>query len=169
MKKLILTLILLSLAAQAFAQEPKTARQRETFKDKLIGYFVKTFAKTYVATHNLEKFKEKNIKKLQKMDEVKFQRVYSKIYQETMMDLPQNLKELWGVEENMTREKAIARLDSFKTKKQIYKIINSVPNTMIAQHFKKHKEDFKEAMQSREGPGVDGAVDQLLADPSGAS
>ena len=169
MKKLVLTLIFLSLAVHAFAQEPKPAHQRETLKEKLIGIFVKTFAKSYVATHNLEKFKEKNIKKLRKMDEVKFQRVYGKIYKEMMADLPQPLKDMWGVSENMTREKAIARLNAFTTKKQIYKIINSVPNTMIAQHFKKHKEDFKETMKSKNGSGVDGTVDQLLVDPTGSS
>jgi hypothetical protein len=162
MKKFILTIMCLSLTLNALAKEEAPSQQRETLKEKVIGKFVKTFAKTYVATHNLEKFKEKNAKKLLKMDEAKFQRVYSKIYKEMMVDLPQQLKDMWGVEENMTREKAIARLNSFKTKKQIYKIINSVPNKMIAQHFDKHKDEFKKTMK-KDGSGVDGAVDELLS------
>ena len=163
MKKLLLTLIILSLTVNAFAKEQVTKRPRETFKEKFVGTFVKTFAKSYVATQNLEKFKEKNIKKLLKMDEAKFQRVYSKIYQEMMVDLPQSLKNMWGVE-NLTRAKAIERLKSFKTKGEFYKIINSIPNKMIAQHFKKHKNEFKKTMK-KNGSGVDGAVDELLEDP----
>ncbi len=168
MKRIILTILRLSLAVNVFSATDKPVQRRETLKEKFIGTFVKTFAKSYVATHNLEKFKEKNIKKILKMDEAKFQRVYSKIYKEMMIDLPQQLKDMWGVEKNMTREKAIARLNSFTNKKQIYKMINSIPNKMIAQHFKKHKDEFNKTMK-KEGSGVDGAVDQLLSDPGESS
>lgn len=168
MKKLILTLIFICLAVNGFAKEQAPANQRATLKEKLIGTFVKTFAKSYVATHNLEKFKEKNIKKLLKMDEAKFQRVYKKIYREMIVDLPQHLKDMYGVTEDMTREKAIARINEFKTKKQIYKMINAVPNKMIAQHLKNHKKDFEKAMDKK-GSGVDGAIDQLMEDPAASS
>ncbi len=164
MKKFILTLIFLSLTVHSFAKEPTPVPRRETLKEKFIGTLVKTFAKSYVATQNLEKFKEKNIKKLLKMDEAKFQRVYSKVYKEMMVDLPQSLKDMWGVCEDMTRAKAIARLNSFTSKKEIYKIINSIPNKMIAEHFKKYKDEFKKTMK-KNGSGVDGAVDELLVDP----
>ena len=165
MRKLILTLIFLSLTVNGFAKEQGLAKQRETLKEKFVGTFVKTFAKSYVATHNLDKFKEKNIKKLLKMDEAKFQRVYTKIYKEMMVDLPQSLKDAYGVSENMTREKAIARIKEFASKKQIYTMINAVPNKMIAQHFKKHKQEFNKTMK-KSGSGVDGAMDQLLEDSS---
>lgn len=167
MRKVILTLLFLSLAANGFAKEAVAVKHRETLKEKLIGNFVKTFAKTYVATHNLEKFKEKNIKKLRKMDEAKFQRVYNRIYKEMMADLPQSLKDMWGVSQEMTREKAIERIKSFTNKKQIYKMINAIPNKMIAQHFKKHKNEFKKTMKKE--TGVDGIVDQLLTDPAPAT
>ena len=101
------------------------------------------------------------------MDEAKFQRVYKKIYKEMIVDLPQHLKDMYGVSEDMTREKAIARINSFTNKKQIYKMINSVPNKMIAQHFKNHKSDFKKAMNGNSG--ADKVVDQLLADPAVSS
>ena len=167
MKKVILTLMFLSLAATGFAKEAVEAKQRETLKEKFVGTFVKTFAKTYVATHNLEKFKEKNIRKLRKMDDAKFQRVYKKIYQEMIVDLPQSLKDMWGASEEMTREKAIERVKSFTSKKEIYKMINAIPNKMIARHYKKHKKEFKRAMKSK--PDADGVVDQLLADPAETS
>ena len=150
------------------ASSNASPHQRETLKEKFIGSFVKTFAKSYVATHNLEKFKQKNIKKVLKMDEAKFQRVYGKIYREMIVDVPQSLKDMWGVSEDMTREKAIARLNSFTNKKQIYKIINSVPNKMIALHFKKYKKDFNKTMKAS-GSGVDGTVDELLTDPGVSS
>lgn len=164
MRKLIVTIIILCVAVNAFAGDKKPARERETLKEKFVGMFVKTFAKSYVATHNLEKFKEKNIKKILKMDEAKFQRVYTRIYKEMIKDLPQHLKDMYGVEEKMTRQKAIARINAFKTKKEIYKMINAVPNKMIARHFVKHKDEFKKTMNDNKG--VDGMVDQLLADPA---
>lgn len=167
MKKLVLTLIFVCLAVNGFAEEPVPANQRATLKEKLIGTFVKTFAKSYVATHNLEKFKEKNIKKLLKMDEAKFQRVYKKLYNEMIADLPQHLKDMYGVTENMTREKAIARINEFKSKKQIYKMINAVPNKMIAKHFKTHRKEFQKSMKN--DAGVDGAIDRMLADPGVSS
>ena len=167
MKKVILTLLFLSLAVNGFAKDAAVAKQRETLKEKFIGTFVKTFAKSYVATHNLEKFKEKNIKKLRKMDEAKFQRVYKKIYQEMIVDLPQPLKDMWGVSQEMTRDKAIERIKAFTNKKEIYTMINAIPNKMIAQHFKNHKQEFKRAMKSKSN--ADGLVDQLLADPAEAS
>ncbi len=168
MRKLIVTILLLSVAVNAFAKDAAAPKYRETLKEKFIGTFVKTFAKTYIATHNLEKFKEKNIRKLLKMDEAKFQRVYKKIYKEMMVDLPQHLKDAYGVTEHMTREKAIERVKMFTTKKQIYKMINAIPNHMIARHFKNHKNEFKKTMK-KNGTGVDGMVDQLLADPAPAA
>lgn len=152
-----MTLLLLSLPATSFAGE------LETLREKLIGSTVKTFAKTYIATTNLKKFKEKNIKKLNKMDEQKFQRVYNKIYQEMMKDLPQSLKDSWGVEEQMTRAKAIERINSFKNKRQIYRLINAIPNPMIARHYQKHREEFKKNMKEKK---VDQVVDDVLADPA---
>ncbi len=127
---------------------------------------VKTFAKTYVATTNLQKFKEKNIKKILKMDEAKFQRVYGKIYREMIVDLPQALKDSYGVTEKMTKEKAIAQINSFTSKKQIYNMINAIPNKMIAQHFKKHKAEFNKTLK---GKKADGLVDQLLEDPAASN
>ena len=168
MKKIVLTLMFLSLACNSFASPPihngKPAVSNETLKEKLIGSFVKTFAKTYVASNNLQKFKEKNIRKIMKMDEAKFQRVYGKIYQEMIADLPANLKRDYGVEPVMTREMAVARINSFTTKKRIYQMINAIPNKMIAQHFKKHKDEFKKGMEGNHS--ADKMIDQLLEDPA---
>lgn len=161
MKKAVLALIFLSFAANCFAAE----RERETLREKCVGFFVKTFAKTYVATTSLKKFKEKNIKKIKKMDEAKFQRVYAKIYKEIMVDLPQELKDKYGVTEDMTRDKAIARINSFNNKKKIYRLINAVPNKMIARHFVKHKDEFNKTMKKRK-QSPDQLIDQLLEDPA---
>ncbi len=176
MRKLLLMIALLCFATNGWAQEQGSVnaaaaalqapvKHRETLKEKLIGTFVKTFAKTYIASHNLEKFKQKNIKKVLKMDEAKFQRVYKKIYKEMIIDLPEHLKDMYGVTEYMTRDKAVERINAFKTKRDIYRMINALPNKMIAQHFKKHKKEFNQTMK-KNGSGVDGMVDQLLADPA---
>lgn len=160
MKKTLLTLLILAVTVNGFAAEED---RLETLREKLVGSMVKTFAKTYVATTNLNKFKEKNIKKLQKMDEAKFQRVYDRIYQEIMVDLPQHLKERYGISERMTRERAIAQINTFTNKKQIYRLINSIPNRMIAKHFVKHKDEFDKTM--KKGKKIEDQIDQLLEDP----
>ncbi len=74
MKKLVLTLFFLTAATNVFATQETPKHRPDTIGEKLVGSFVKTFAKTYIATHNLEKFKAKNIKKINKMDEAKLQR-----------------------------------------------------------------------------------------------
>jgi len=175
MKKVVLTILFLLLAANSFASPPvmnvhnraNVNSKNETFKERLIGSFVKTFARTYVATNNLKNFKEKNIKKLQKMDEAKFQRVYKKIYQEIMVDLPEHLKQKYGITAEMTRERAIAHINSFRDKEMIYSMINAIPNKMIAQHFKNHKDEFKKGMKGN--PSAEGMIDQLLEDPAPSS
>ncbi len=166
MKTTALTLLFLFICVSSFAHSAQPPKPRETLKDKLIGSMVKTFAKTYVATTNLQKFKEKNIKKIKKMDEAKFQRVYGKIYREMIVDLPQALKDTYGVTEKMTKERAIAQINSFTSKKQIYNMINAIPNKMIAQHFKKHKDEFKKTMK---GKKADGLIDQMLEDPAASN
>jgi predicted component of type VI protein secretion system len=170
MKKIALALLIVFLAGNSFASPPlplqakSRGNSNDTVKERLIGSFVKTFAKTYVATNDLQKFKEKNIKKILKMDEAKFQRVYGKIYQEMIADLPENLKKEYGIEPVMTREMAIARINSFTSKKKIYQMINAIPNKMIAQHFKKHKDEFKKGMEGNHS--ADKMIDQLLEDPA---
>lgn len=165
MKILITFIITFLIATNVLAKEQGTVvYKRETLREKIIGSFVKTFAKTYVATHNLDKFKEKNIRKIRKMDEAKFQRAYRRIYEEMVKDLPQHLKDMYGITKEMTREKAIARINMFRNKSQIYQMINAIPNKMIALHFKKHRQEFNKTMKES-GTGVDGMVDQLLTDP----
>ncbi len=164
MKTTIFFLLFVALSTASFANG-HPLKSRDTLKDKLIGSMVKSFAKTYVATTNLQKFKEKNIKKILKMDEAKFQRVYGKIYREMIVDLPQELKDSYGISEKMTKQQAIAQINSFTSKKQIYRMINAIPNKMIAQHFAKHKGEFKKTIK---GKNADGLVDQLLEDPAGS-
>ncbi len=157
MKKVIFTLIFLAFTTNCFAQD------RETLKEKFIGIMVKTFAKTYIATTNLKKFNEKNIRKIKKMDEQKFQRVYAKIYREMIIDLPEPVRETYGATEHMTREKAIAQINTFKNKKRIYKLINAIPNKLIAKQFVQHREEIQKTMKDN---NVDRAIDHMLADPT---
>ena len=166
MRRIVLAFIFIGLCVNSFAQDAAELKKRETLKEKLIGSLVKTFAKSYVATNNLKKFKEKNIKKIMKMDEVKFQRVYGKIYREMIVDLPESLKQSYGISEQMTRAKAVAQINAFKTKKRIYQMINAIPNKMIAQHLRNHKDEFDKTMK---GHTVDGLLDQLLQDPAASN
>lgn len=163
MKKFILALIFLSFSLNCLAAQEAEGQRLESLREKLVGSMVKTFAKTYVATNNLQKFKEKNIKKILKMDEAKFQRVYGKIYNEMIKDLPQSIKDEYGIKEHMTREMAIAQINAFTSKQQVYKMINAIPNRMIALHYAKHRNEFNKSIKNK---NVDGIVDNMLVDPA---
>ena len=72
-EKALLIFLFLSVAVNGFASPPlpihakAKANSDGTVRERLIGSFFKTFAKTYVAINDLQKFKEKNIKKILKM------------------------------------------------------------------------------------------------------
>ncbi len=108
----------------------------ESFSDKIIGSTFKIMAKTFVKTVNMDKLKSVNIAKLQKMSDDKFAKKNLKVYEFTK-DLPLDLKEKYCVSDHMTRQQAIDNINSLD-KKEVYALINKIPNTLIATKFRQY-------------------------------
>ena len=108
-----------------------------TFEDQLIASTFKTLAKTFTMAIDLDSMKQKNMVKLTLMDDEKFKKKYRKIYP-FIKDLTEDIRKQYGIEENMSKNQAIKNLSTLD-KKSVYKLIDSVPTTVIVNIFKKNK------------------------------
>lgn len=118
----------------------------EDFSDKVIGSTFKLLAKSFVAVVNIAELKKYNIKKINKMDDEKFRKHYGNAYP-IIKDLPEWIKTQYGVTENMSREQAIQNTASLN-KKDIYKILDAIPNRFIADKFRIYLRDSKEEIEN---------------------
>jgi len=128
MKKFIIILLLGVASSACFAQEDVG------LQDKIIASTFKTLARTFVAAVDIEKLKEVNAAKINKMDEEKFDKRYAAAYK-IIKDLPPDVKTHYGVFEVMTKKWAIANM-RLLDKKRIYALIDEVPDKIIAGQFK---------------------------------
>ncbi len=147
MKKLkfIVATLILWLVAGLYFQGNVFAQQKVSLEDKIIGSTFKSLAKAYVATANIEKLKKENIENINNMDEEKFKRRYAKVY-DAVKDLPADIKKEYKISENKTKEQAIKDIQSLD-KKQIYKTLDAVPDTIIANNFKQYLNEKKQELQ----------------------
>ncbi len=104
--------------------------------DKIIASTFKTLSKAFVLASNIGVLKKNGIKKVQKMSDSKFDKRYQAVYP-FIKDLPDEIKQKYGVTEHMTRKQAIANLESLN-KMVMFGLIDSVPDLLIATHFKNY-------------------------------
>ena len=102
-------------------------------KELFIGQAVKLFAKGYIAVTDIDKAKKTNIAKLEKMDDQEFRGRYTALYND-MKGLPQDVMSAYGIDEKMDRTMAIKKIRE-AGKKDLYTIIDSIPDAFIAKHF----------------------------------
>ena len=102
--------------------------------DKIISSTLKVLAKTYVKTANLEDIKKKNIKKIERKSDEKFRVQFEKIYAE-IKDTP--LEEILDLSPMATKEDVVKRINKL-TKKEFYKVIDSIPDYLIGQKVKEY-------------------------------
>lgn len=139
-KAVILLIIGLFIAENVFAQA------QNNIEDKIIGAAFKGIAKAYMMVVDLKQFKKDKIALLQRMDENKFRKRYAKTYV-VMSELPKELKNAYGIDENMNKGQAIKKINSLD-KKKIYGIIDGVPDELIAKYFKEYLAKRKQQVQS---------------------
>jgi len=104
--------------------------------EKVIGTTVKTAVNTVVAVTNLEKTKKKLINKLDVMDEEALRVRYAEFY-ELIKDLPQDIKTTYKITPHMTKNQMVKNINSVN-KKEIYAIIDRIPDKTIADLFKEY-------------------------------
>ena len=126
--------IILLFCAGLCVQQPAFPEQKVNLDDKLISATFKSLAKTFVAVTDIDKLKKNNIKKLNKMSDVKFKKQQAKAYP-VLKELPLALKDEYGVQEEMSKAQVIKNIESLD-KKKMYAIIDSVPDAVISRLFK---------------------------------
>lgn len=137
----IILLLVMGIGFQscAFAQE------KVSLQEEIIGSTFKTLAKGYVSVMDVDKFKNDSIEQINKSSPDKYKRKYAKVY-ELIKELPFNLKIKYGITENMPKEQLIKDIELLD-KQKIYEAIDLVPNTIIAQEFKRYLNKQKQGVQ----------------------
>ena len=130
-----ITTLLFFLLVLCF-QKPVFADNTPGWEVATIGITFKTMAKSYIAVSDINKLKKNGIDKLIKISDEKFKKQYAEVYP-SLVELPQPIKTKYGFSEKMTKKQAIKSLASLD-KKQVYEIIESVPNSAIAEQFNRY-------------------------------
>lgn len=139
--KQIILILILSLCFQSFI----FGEEKVGVGDKIVGSTFKTLAKAFVVTTDINKLKKNNIDKLNKMNEEKFKKRYAEVYK-VIKDLPAKLKVSYGITKTITKEQIIKDIESLN-KKNIYEIIDSIPDAIIAKQFKQYLSEKKQEIQ----------------------
>lgn len=108
--------------------------EKEKLKVKFIGGSFKFLAKTYTSVIDLEKFKKRNITVINKMPDQKFRKHFAERYI-LLKELPFEYINEYKITKNMSKAQVIESI-KLLDKKQIYRIINALPNKVIADNFK---------------------------------
>ena len=139
-----LTILFIFFCSIFFLSSTKAFSAQETLNpaDRLIAASFKTLAKVYLTTVNFDRFKEDQIRHLEKMNEEKFQKHFKKV-REVLKTIPLGIKQKYGFKDQMTRAQVIQRIDPLD-KKTVYQMIDDIPESFIAFQFKQYLHDLKE-------------------------
>ncbi len=141
----VLLLMFISLTnSNVFAQA--------TFGDKAISSTLKSLAKAYVATADINKLKAKYTQKLEKMGGDKFKDRFPNVY-DLVKDLPDSMRQEYSILSNMTAQEAVVIAKKLN-KNRIYQIIDAIPDETIISSFneyalKAHDPTANEGMMSK--------------------
>lgn len=129
---------------------------------RVVGSTFKTMAKAYVAASNLGDLRAKGVHRIKIMREDHYRKRYAQVYA-VLSELPLKLLLKYGVTRDLTKAGAVTVIGSLE-KKDLYEIIDAVPDAVIAREFRKTFEDDS----SREGKlSVAERVKQTWADITG--
>ena len=133
-------------AGQAIAPAvTKPIERKPAVSDKIISSTFKSLAKGFVAVADIRQLKKNNIAKIDKMSPEKFNKHYGRAY-EGLKDMPLNLREEYKVTADMSKEQVIKDIESLN-KSKMYQIIDSIPDTVIADQFRQYLEKTKQEVQ----------------------
>lgn len=125
--------------------EPANNITKVNFGEKVIATSFKILAKSFVTFINLESFKEKNAAKMQKMSDDKFKKKYASVH-DFLKELPQDIKDEYGIAQEMTRQKAIENIQVMD-KDKMYRLIDEVPDSFIARKFNAYVDEQKMVLE----------------------
>jgi len=132
------------------------AEEKVDFKDKLVASTFKALAKTFIATADIDRLKRDNIRKIDKMNEIKFRKKFKEIYI-IIKDLPISIRLEYGIREDMTKEQVMGEIGSLN-KATIYRLIDRIPDTFIATQFRNYMVHGKQEIQQNNLAGQIGKI-----------
>ncbi|MFA5362723.1 MAG: hypothetical protein WC335_05690 [Candidatus Omnitrophota bacterium] len=141
---------------------PLRAQEQENQKavaaeDKIIAALLKVFAGAYVKTSDIGKLKEKQIRRLEQMNDEDFSAEYERVFS-VIRECPQFRKN-FGLYEGMSKEQFIVRVSAFD-RKQICGIINSIPDEVLSGKFREY---LSERGEADSGAGITQQVSNVWA------
>jgi len=128
-------IILAAVCLPVFCQAAPLAGNLSA-SDKLVAVSFKAMAKAFLAVSDVNKLKKDSIARVEKMNEGKFRKKYSRAYP-ILRTLPAALKKEYAVSEDMDKAQAIANLRSLN-KDRAYQLIDQVPDQTVVMAFKEY-------------------------------
>jgi hypothetical protein len=104
------------------------------FEAAMAGGTIKTLARAFIATMNLDDVKSNAVEKLNRMGPEHYRWQYGQYYK-VIKDLPPRLKRRYGVVEDMPKAQLVRNILSLD-KKQFYEIVEAIPDATIAREIK---------------------------------
>jgi hypothetical protein len=138
------------------AQEQED-RKKIAAEDRIIAALLKTFAGAYVRTADINKLKERQIRRLETLSEEDFLEEYGRIFS-VIRECPQ-LGKKSGLYEGMSKEQFRARIISFD-REQICDIIDSIPDEVLSGKFREY---ISEKGEEDSGAGITQQVSDVWA------
>jgi hypothetical protein len=103
-------------------------------KVKFVAFVFRVCAKGLVSVSDMEKLKYNAINKIDKMDKPGFHAWYMDFYEH--VDTFPFFSEQYGLKENLSKDEAIEKIKKLD-KQQLYLIIDSLPDIVISNEFKR--------------------------------
>jgi len=140
------SILILALLEGLLFQDYSYAATEPAADQQIISAVLKSLARAFIATADIEKIKRENIAKIERMRQDKFEVRRAKIMQ-AVKDMPAPIKEKYLLSENMSKDDAITAI-YLLDKKRLYEIIDAAPDVMLARLFKEHVSRTSQQIQS---------------------
>ncbi len=117
-----------------FCEGEAIPKESINIDDRFISTSIKLMLKSYILTADLKEIKKAHIERLKNMKEESFKEELNRFCNE-LKGSP--LEGIYGISINSTREEVISVIDRLD-KKEINKIVNSLPDKLIADRIKNY-------------------------------
>lgn len=141
-KYIFISAVIFAINGFVFAES--ATPQKPKLEDKVIGLTFKGLSKAFIAAMDLDKLKKSNIQKIADMPEEKLKIKYAKVY-EALKECPA-LTDTYGITQNLNRGEIIKKIELLD-KKQMYEIVDLVPDEFIASQFKQYLSNKSQKIQ----------------------
>ena len=139
-------ILILALLTGLFFPQHRCVASEPAIDEKIISAVLKSFARAFTATADIEKIKRENIARIERMRQDKFEMRRAEVML-AVKDMPASIKEKYLLSENMSKDDAIMAI-YLLDKKRLYEIIDAAPDAMLARLFKEHVSRTSQQIQS---------------------